>query len=330
VKRLTGVLALAGLAAATLLIARHGFASVRAALATAGAGIVWASLFHLVPMAANARAWQVLLGPRVRPLAALTWLICLREAINGLLPVARVGGEVADARILIRRGVRSATVVGSLVVSMTVTLATQLLFTLVGLLLLLRHEQQGTLARTVLIAACAAVPALVALALLQHLGLFQRVRATVRALAGERVAALVGDGQRLDRSVRALWRCRSRIARCAAWQLVGWIVAAGEVWIFVRFAGTPISILEAILVESLVQALNSAAFLVPGALGVQEGAFLALGHLVGLPAGVSLALALARRARDALIFVPTLVFWQGTEARWFLRTSRGAASRDRA
>jgi glycosyltransferase 2 family protein len=329
VKRLAGVLALAGLAAATLLIARHGFTNVRAVLVSAGDGIVWASLFHVVPIAANARAWQALLGRRGRSLALLTWLIWVREAVNGLLPVARVGGEVADARILIRRGVRSATIVGSLVVSMTVTLATQLVFTLIGLLLLLRHNPQGALARAALIAACAAVPALVAVGLLQRFGLFQRVHQMVRAIAGERFAALIGDVHRLDRTVRAMWLRRTRIARCAAWQLVGWIVAAGEIWIFAWFAGAPMPILDAILVESLVQALNSAAFVVPGALGVQEGAFLALGNLVGLPANVSLALAVSRRARDVLIFVPALVIWQGTEARWVLR-ARGAASRDRA
>jgi putative membrane protein len=315
VRRLAVVLALAGLALGTFLFARHGWGTVRVAFMAAGTGVVWASLFHFVPMGLNARAWQVLLGRRVRSLWLLTWLIWVRESVNGVLPVARVGGEIADARILIRKGVRSATVVSSLAVSMTVTIATQLAFTVLGLLLLLRHGPQGALARAALVTALAAVPVLAAVGLLQRAGLFQRLRKVVQALAGERFAALIGNPSRLDRMVRATWQQRARVARCAGWQLAGWIVAAGEIWIFLWFAGYPISPLDAVLVESLVQALNSATFVVPAALGVQEGAFLALGTIVGLPPGVSLALALARRARDVLVFVPALFVWQAVEGR---------------
>ena len=45
----------------------------------------------------------------------------------------------------------------------------------------------------------------------------------------------------------------------------------------------------------------------PGALGVQEGGFLVVGGLVGLPPELALALALVRRARDVIIFVPALI-----------------------
>ena len=44
----------------------------------------------------------------------------------------------------------------------------------------------------------------------------------------------------------------------------------------------------------MIQALSSAAFLVPGALGLQEAGFLGLGLLLGLPAEVAAALAIAR------------------------------------
>ncbi len=73
----------------------------------------------------------------------------------------------------------------------------------------------------------------------------------------------------------------------------------------------------------MVQAASSAAFVVPGALGVQEAAFLAAGSAVGLPASVALAAALFRRARDVLVFVPALVAWQAEEGRRLV-AARGA------
>ena len=54
------LIGLAGLALATALFVWQGLSPVLAAFAAAGFGILWASLFHLVSMAVNARAWQVL------------------------------------------------------------------------------------------------------------------------------------------------------------------------------------------------------------------------------------------------------------------------------
>ena len=72
----------------------------------------------------------------------------------------------------------------------------------------------------------------------------------------------------------------------------------------------PVTLAEALMLEALAQAVSSAAFVVPGAIGVQEGGFVLFGALVGMPPDVALALAHARRVRDLLIFVPALVLWQ--------------------
>jgi uncharacterized membrane protein YbhN (UPF0104 family) len=72
----------------------------------------------------------------------------------------------------------------------------------------------------------------------------------------------------------------------------------------------------------MVQAIASAAFLMPGALGLQEVGFLGLGMLLGLEAEVAAALAVARRLRDLIVFLPGLLFWVRAERRIAL----GAAS----
>ncbi|HEV7832732.1 MAG TPA: lysylphosphatidylglycerol synthase domain-containing protein, partial [Caballeronia sp.] len=83
-----------------------------------------------------------------------------------------------------------------------------------------------------------------------------------------------------------------------------------EIWLALYFLGSPISFAEAVMLESLIQALSSAAFFVPGALGIQEGGFVLIGGALGLDPSVSLALAGARRLRDLLVFVPGLFAWQ--------------------
>lgn len=59
----------------------------------------------------------------------------------------------------------------------------------------------------------------------------------------------------------------------------------------------------------------SASFLVPAALGVQEGAYMTLGHAFGLDASLCLALSLLRRGREISIGIPMLVWWQYSEMR---------------
>src|SRR4051812_30649400 len=118
--RLTFICGLAGVVLATVLVAWHGLGAVFAAFAGAGIGILWTSAFHFVPMVINAHAWQLLIPGSRRPgLPFFTWTVWVREAVNNLLPVARIGGEVVSARLLMKRGVRKGPTVASLVVDMT-------------------------------------------------------------------------------------------------------------------------------------------------------------------------------------------------------------------
>lgn len=317
---------LAGLALATGLIVYNGLGAVLSALAGAGLGLVWAALFHAVPMVLNARAWQALWPGARRPtLLFFTWIVWVREAVNGLLPVARVGGEVVSARLMLRHGLRTSPVIASLVVDMTLSIASQFLFTVLGLLLLLLLESGDSgLLWQIGLALLVTVPLIAVLLLVQRMGLFELFARLFRGLFGDRWAALADSSVRFDRAVRQFYRRRGRILSCTVWQFAGWVAGAGEVWLALYFLGHPVSLLEALLLESLAQAVSSAAFVVPAALGVQEGGFLAFGSLLGLGAEVSLALALARRVRDLIVFVPPLIAWQVLEGRRLLAAGRPA------
>ena len=309
--RAVTLVGLAGLALATALFVWQGLGPVLAAFAAAGIGILWSSLFHAVSMALNARAWQILLPLKRRgSVAFYFWAVWLREAVNGLLPVARIGGEVVSAQLLIRHGLRPVTSAASLVVDMTVSLMSQFTFTLLGLAVLIAHGAGGGAVRDIVLGLMVTVPVVAAFVLVQRVGLFTLAAKLFRALFADRFDALVGGAVPLDRAVRRLYRRRRAVLACFVWQLGGWSAGTGEIWLALLFLGHPVALGDAFAIEAVIQALSSSAFVVPAALGVQEGGFLVVGGLVGLTPELALALALVRRARDVIIFVPALLLWQ--------------------
>ncbi|MDE1146982.1 MAG: hopanoid biosynthesis-associated protein HpnK [Azospirillaceae bacterium] len=302
--------ALLGLILAVVLVAREDTGTLWALLKTGGVGLVIAGLFHAVPMVANARAWQVLLPGAKRPsLGAMARNVWIRESVNGLLPVARIGGEIVSFRILRLDGVRVAPAAASLVVDMAISILSQLGFSLLAVGLLVALKGPVGIAGQVTLGLLAMVPLVALFILVQRAGLFAKVTGVLDKAASGRLAGIMAHSARIDRASKAMYRRTGAITGCFLWQLLGWSLGAGEVWLALWALGHPLGIVEALVIEGLIQAVSSAAFIVPGALGVQEGAFLLLGAALGLDAPTALALAAARRLRDLVVFLPGLVAW---------------------
>jgi len=122
----------------------------------------------------------------------------------------------------------------------------------------------------------------------------------------------------LHETVHAIYADRRAVAAAAGWHLVSWLLGSVEVWLMLHFLGSDVDFATALVMESLGQAIRSAAFFVPGALGVQEGGFMAIGVLFGLPAEVGLSVSLMKRIREVALGVPALIAWQALEGRRFL------------
>ena len=65
----------------------------------------------------------------------------------------------------------------------------------------------------------------------------------------------------------------------------------------------------------LLDALIGAAFVVPGAAGVQEAGYVGLGAAFGVPPDLALGVSLLRRARDLALGFPILMAFQWIEVR---------------
>jgi uncharacterized membrane protein YbhN (UPF0104 family) len=99
--------------------------------------------------------------------------------------------------------------------------------------------------------------------------------------------------------------------------MIGWLVGVAEVLIVLRCMGLPVTVGEALVIESLVQAVRGAAFAVPSALGAQEAGLIVLCGIFQIPPDQALALSFVKRAADLVIGVPSLVALQILEGRRF-------------
>jgi uncharacterized membrane protein YbhN (UPF0104 family) len=117
----------------------------------------------------------------------------------------------------------------------------------------------------------------------------------------------------LHASLQAIYADRPAILVAFSLHELAWLLGAVETWIALWLIGVPVSPIEAVILESLTQALRAAAFPVPSALGVQEGGFTVLGALYGITPEAALALSFVKRVSDVAIGLPGLLAWYWLE-----------------
>lgn len=320
-----------GFLLATFLIVHSGAAEVAAAMLTLGWWLFPITLYHLVPLSCDTLAWRQLL-PAKRPGSfSLGWMRWIRESVNDLLPVAGVGGDIASARLVHQRGVPGANAAAAMVVDVTVGVAAQLVFVLVGVTLL-ADRSSGQAAAPVMWAMLIGVAGFVAgiagFVLVQHKNMFAMLaRLTRRVTRANWPIDLTGNASAVDDVVVATYRRGFPVLRACLLSFAGWTASAGEVWLVMHFLSRHFSVTDAFILQSLVSGIDAAAFMVPGALGVREGGFVLFGALFGLPAEIALAIPLAKRVRELALGLPGLVAWQWVEGRHLVRGRDGQKAR---
>jgi putative membrane protein len=319
-KRLTIILWIAGIVLVAVLIARSDARGVAAAIAGAGWGVTLVVAARVAAVAGAGLGWHALFPDGLRPRLSVCVLIrFIREAVNTLLPFAAIGGELLGGRLLTFFGVGGATAGASIIVDLMVQAGTQFVFALIGLAVLVALGGDATMVRAVAVGLALAVPVLAGFYLAQRRGGHRLAQAVLARLAGGRQWRAFAAVDTLFERLRAFYADRAALVRGTLVHLAIWFVGVLEVWIALAFMGYPVTYAEALVIESLVQAVRSAAFAVPGALGVQEGGLIALCALFGVPAETALALSLIKRVADLVVGLPGLLAWQVLEGRRFVR-----------
>jgi len=306
-----------GLALALALGAYFGFAEIASGLRSAGWGVLAVIAFHPLQMIFSALAWQALLPtPPVLGLIVFIRLRWIREGVNSLLPMALMGGEVVAARLLRHAGVPLAAGTASVTVDVTMEFLSQIIFTLIGLALLIPGLNEPAIVPWTLGAVALGTAAVVALVAAQRFGLFQLIERGLINLAERGPAwSALGEIAGLHRAIVALYAAPAKLGRAFACHLISWLLGGFEVMLALHLVGVSVDFHEGLIIESLGQAFRAVGFAVPGALGVQEGGFIIACGLFGISPQAAIELSLLKRIREVALGIPALIAWHVIETR---------------
>jgi len=323
VKTTARIALLLGIVVVMVLVAREGAQSIVSLLRHAGGMLLLLVPLHVAPLLLDVMGWRLLIPGRTR-IPVLFLIASIREAINRLLPVANIGGELVGIHLLTREGVSATAAATSVIVEVLLFIFAQYLFLALGIACLL--DTTGSLRATgaLLIAIAVGLPVILLLMGLLWSGLFFKIieRMASRMLTFNGPSSLMTRLARLDSAIRELASSRGRLARTLVWQLAALIGGCLETWLALRWLGHPLSLAGALALESFTTAARSLIFFAPAGLGVQEAGLIGVGHALGLGSDVAMALSLAKRMREVLFGLPALAAWQ-----WTTRGNQGCASR---
>jgi putative membrane protein len=315
---------LLGLALLITLVIRADLGAMLQTLESGGWSLLWIVPYRALFFFLYAACWLTLLRPydpeHRAGLGYVFWATTVRDAIDRLLPVASVGGSVVGVRLLRWRGLAAAPIGASVIIEIVLTLVVVYFFTALGLLLLLELSATGQEYRRLLMVFLLSLPIpAITVLLLRYGSVFARLQKFLRPLVGESAA---GEATLLDHELRASLRRRWRLLIAGALQFAALTSGSFEVWFALRLFGHPVGATAALMLESMTQAVRHIAFVVPAGLGVQEAGLVLFGHALGISSELALAVSMAKRMREVLCGLPSLLSWQWLEGRRLQRMMR--------
>ena len=346
-KRLFGELAfVVGLGGIAWLVMRLGWPSIAHALAYIGPrGVLILALAHIPTLVVLGCGWWALTrhassASPPRFMAARM----LREAASDLLPFSRVGGFALGVRVLALSGTPWVVATASSLLDVFAEQAAKTPYTLIGVALLLRLSHRGAVIGPTLIL-LGITTALVGLVVLKRAWVRARLEALAESLArkwqgpraspgshepgeartflfwrassspnrthfGEKRASAQGAAGAAGAAVREALAPGRGLGLSLGFHFAGWCLGGAETWLAFTLLGAHLTLAQAIVIDALFTAARAFAFSIPGAVGVQEAAYVVLAGLFGVPAPIAVAFSLVRRARDLVLGGPALLAWQ--------------------
>jgi putative membrane protein len=301
----------AGIAACIGLTAWSGIDAVGNAVASVGWGMPFVVLTRAATVSVAGAGWWLLFpaSGRLR-LRAAVLLRFVREAANALLPLTQVGGDIIGARLLTFWAVPGPLAAASIIIDVLMQAVTQLLFAALGLVTLVALGADMTVAGIAATGLALAVPMLGGFYLAQRGGGHRILHFVLGRLKGDGNWRVLGTVDAVYQCLSMIYARRSSLAVSSLVHMVGWLIGVAEVSIVLGCMVHPVTVAEALVIESLVQAVRGAAFAIPSALGAQEAGLILLCGIFGIPPDQALALSLVKRAADLVLGVPGLAALQ--------------------
>jgi glycosyltransferase 2 family protein len=298
-KVIRAVLLVGGLVVLAFLVARVGIESVVSVLNRLR---WWQLVLICLPygliMAVDTLGWRYAFisnpPPYLRMLAART----AGEAVNIVTALGSVGGEAVKVWLL-RPAVPYDESVPSVVIAKTTSTLAQTFLLVVGLILAVTTlTLDGDVIWAMLGLLGVELLLVGGFVVTQVAGL---VRRAGRLLAWSGLIENASAAEDLDARLRRYYRENwPRFVLSVAFHFGGWLLGALEVLVMLHVLDIPVSIATATVIEAIGSGVRFASFLVPGSLGVLEGANTGVFAALGLGASAGLAFSLVRRARQGV------------------------------
>ncbi|MGA2893360.1 MAG: lysylphosphatidylglycerol synthase domain-containing protein [Xanthobacteraceae bacterium] len=319
---LAPIAAIAGLTLLTALTAYYGFASVLQALISSQWGTALVIVARAAALAIAGAGWWLLLTPLPAGAYVFVGLRFVRDAINTLIPFATVGGDIIGARLLAQFGVATNLAVASVLIDVFIQFVCLLIFVTAGVGIVLDLAGVHRLGAMTFVMLAVALPAAAGFFLALNFGAFEPVVRWLVAFGEKRKWPVFNHVADVGGRLQKIWRNHRGLSASFVVHLAAVFLGSIEVWIALFCMGHPVSLTQALAIESLGQGSRAAVFILPGGLGVQDGALIAACAIFGVPAEVALAMALIKRVPDLVLGIPALVAWQALESRRLLSAGK--------
>ncbi len=309
-----------GLLIFVLLILWQGIGDIFDLLASSGWELLTLPIVWFPCLIAATVSWRMLFPkghvPDFAPLFKALWI---GRAINTLLPVATIGGEIAKARLITLWGTRGVDASASVLVDKTVQAMAVAAWAFIGTLLLVYLALDDELAIAAMLGIIALAAGLLGFILVQHAGMVGfMAKAVGKFVSADGWEEITSNAREVDALVRNIYKDYRCIIISTLWRTLGLILQTSEVWLACYLLGFPIGFIEALMLKSLTTTISDIAFFIPNAYGVQEGGYVMLGALLGMTPDVALAVSLATRIRELVVDIPGLLVWQQIESKLIL------------
>jgi len=292
--------------------------------AVIGWGFALVLMIRVVVLVVDSQSWRCLLDRHLRlGLRDATIQRWVGESVSTMLPFAAIGGELARVRVIMLSGMTGALAFASVIMDGVVALVSQFIFLCLGISLFAQTAAgTETVNQSILVGGAAMLIAVVLLWVPIRGGALGRLANVLKTdLSNDRVLGFADAMGSVDRHITEIADQSAAMAKSIVWRLFGWLLGSAEIWLILYLVGHPISIADALVIDSLTAVVRAAFFFIPGGLVVQEGAMLAVGAALGASSDAILIAAVIKRAREIFFSIPGLLAWELLETRKLHRSS---------
>ena len=320
-KRIALIGLFAGLFIFICLLIWQGVLDVLKLLLASGWGLLWLPLIWAPCFIPFALSWRLCFPPGHQPRLPRALLgIWLGRSVNSLLPVATIGGEIVKARIIALGGGNANAATASVVVDKTIQAFAVVIWGLIGVALLVYKAADNKLAMLATTGFIILAISVMIFIFIQKAGIFGfMTRVGGSLIKTDSWEGIAQNAKKVDENLKQIYQDKRRILLATVIKTSGFMLQTGELWLACYLLGIPLNLGEALMLKSLTATISDVAFVIPNAYGIQEGAYIMVGALLGIKPELALAVSLAIRVREISVDPAGLMVWHQIESRRLLK-----------